>query len=105
MYINEKEIEINYKNNIFKEELCPYIDIKRLLKFFNGSDEAFHPFFSCYDFEISYDGEGGSIRGIKGEDVFFIYNTTEKPFQNFSIELLKEDISLNGKLKGIWKSF
>lgn len=105
MYISEKEIEINYKNNIFKEKLCPYIDIKRLLKFFNGSQEAFDPFFSCYEWDISYDGEGGSIRGIKGGEIFFIYNTTEKPFQNFSIEYFKEDISLNGKLKGIWKSF
>lgn len=105
IYIDEKEFEINYKNNVFKNSICPNIDIKRLLNYLNGSKEAFLPFFSCYDFEINYDGEGGSMRGIKGGDIFFIYNTTEKPIQNFSIEYFKEDISLNGKLKGIWKSF
>lgn len=103
IYINSDNVEINYNNEVFKYERCPFIDLNKILLYFNGNQRAFEPFFSCYGWEISYDGEGGSIRGIKGEEILYIYNTTEKPFQNFSIEYFKGDLSINGKLKGIYK--
>jgi len=101
--IKEGEVEIIYKDEIYKEKLCLNIDVQSLISYFNGDTKPFPPFFSCYGWDISYDGEGGMIRGIKGDDVFFIYNTTEKPFLKFSFEYLNKGISINGRLKKIWR--
>lgn len=101
--INEEEVEIIYKDEIYKEEVCPYIKERNLISYFNGDTNSFPPLFSCYGWEISYDGEGGVLKGIEGNDIFFLYNTGEKPFLKFSFEYLKKEISINGKLKKIWR--
>ncbi len=103
MEVKGNVIKINYGNQEFIIDYCSYINIESLKLFFNGDKNAFPSNFNCSNWNISYDGEGGSIKGISsGGDIFFVYITTDKPFQKFSIEYLRGDLSINGKLKGIW---
>lgn len=99
----EGEIEIIYKDEVFIEKACSELDINKLISFFNGKRDAFPKFFSCNGWNLEYDGEGGSLRGTKGGEMFFFYTTTDSPFQKFSLEYFKGDLSINGKLKGIYR--
>lgn len=98
-----EEVEISYKDEVFREKLCPPLEVKNIISYFNGKKDVFPPFFSCYGWNLSFDGEGGSVRGTRGGEMFFFYNTTDKPIQKFSLEYFKEDLSINGKLKGIYR--
>ncbi|MEJ5166227.1 MAG: hypothetical protein WHV67_04270 [Thermoanaerobaculia bacterium] len=101
--MSEGEIEIVYKDEVFTEKACPELDINKLISFFNGKRDTFPKFFSCYGWNLEYDGEGGSLRGTKGGEMFFFYTTTDSPFQKFSLEYFKEDLTIDGKLKGIYR--
>ncbi len=97
------EIKLNYGNQEFIIKDCSIINFESLKLFFNGDKKAFPSNFNCSNWNLNYDGEGGSIKGISYEgDIFFVYVTTDKPFKKFSIEYLRGDLSINGKLKGIW---
>lgn len=101
--IENEKIVFSFKNKKFFFN-CSEISIDKFLLLLNGEKKSILPFFSCDGWDFNFDEEGKIIRinGPYGE-VIYIYFFDEKPVRRFSFEYLNKEISINGKLKKIWK--